>query len=68
MKKLQENPDARFRSVKGMMSEMNMNRNSVMQIATEAEAVVRYGKRGIRIDAERVYAHLQKGMGANDRS
>lgn len=35
----------------------------VMQIAEAAGAVVRFSKHGVRIDAERFYEHLRKGVG-----
>ena len=60
MNKLQENKNARLRSVQGIMEETNMRRSTVMQIATEAGAVVRFGTRGIRIDADLFYQHLRK--------
>lgn len=60
MHKLKENKHAKLRSVQGLMEETNMRRATVMQIAEEAGAVVRFGSRGIRIDAELFYAHLRK--------
>ena len=60
MRKLKENPNAKLRSVQGMMAETNMNRNAVMKIAEAAGAIVRYGNRGIRIIAERFYAYLEQ--------
>lgn len=62
MNKLQENPKALLRTVSGIMEETNLCRNSVMQIAEEAKAIVRFGKRGIRIDAGRFYEHLRRGV------
>ena len=62
MRKLKENPCAKLRSVQGMMSETNLSRYMVMQIAEEAIAVVRFSKHGVRIDAERFYDHLRKGI------
>lgn len=62
MNKLQENKNAKLRSVKGIMEETNMRRTTVMQIAEEAGAVVRFGSRGIRIDAELFYAYLRKAV------
>ena len=62
MNKLKENQNAKLRSVQGIMAETNLGRDIVMQIASEARAIVRYGKRGIRIEAERFYAHLYKEM------
>lgn len=62
MNKLQENKNAKLRSVKGIMEETNMRRATVMQIAEEAGAVVRFGSRGIRIDTELFYAHLRKAV------
>ena len=60
MNRLQEKTDAKLRSVQGIMAETNLRRNAVMQIATEAGAVIRFGSRGIRIDAERFYEYLRK--------
>lgn len=62
MNKLQENKNAKLRSVQGIMEETNMRRTTVMQIAEEAGAVVRFGARGIRIDVERFYAYLRKDV------
>lgn len=62
MRKLQENPNAKLRSVQGLMAETNLSRYHIMQIAEEASAVVRFGKHGVRIDAERFYEHLRKGV------
>lgn len=55
MNRLQENKNAKLRSVQGIMEETNMRRSTVMQIATEAGAIIRFGSRGIRIDAENTY-------------
>lgn len=63
MNKLQENKNAKLRSVKGIMEETNMRRATVMHIAKEAGAVVRFGARGIRINAELFYAYLRKDVG-----
>lgn len=57
MNKLQENKNAKLRSVQGIMEETNMRRSTVMQIATEAGAIIRFGSRGIRIDAE-LFFHI----------
>ena len=62
MRKLQENPNAKLRSVQGLMAETNLSRYHIMQIAEEAGAIVRFGKHGVRIDAEMFYAHLRKGV------
>lgn len=61
MNKLIENKNAKLRSVQGIMEETNLRRSTVMQIAEEAKALIRFGSRGIRIDAERFYAHLRRG-------
>lgn len=60
VRKLNENPNAKLRSVQGMMAETNLSRYMVMLIAKEANAVVRFSKHGVRIDAERFYEHLHK--------
>lgn len=60
MNKLQENKDAKFRSVKGIMQETNMCRGTVMQVAKEAGAIIRFCSRGIRIDTDLFFAHLRK--------
>lgn len=62
MNRLQENKNAKLRSVKGIMEETNMRRSTVMQIAKEAGAIIRFGSRGIRIDAELFFAHLRKDV------
>ena len=63
MRKLQENPNGNMRSVQGMMSETNLIRYHVMLLAEEAGAIVRFGKHGIRIDAELFYTYLRKDVG-----
>lgn len=63
MNKLQENKNAKLRSVQGIMEETNMRRSTVMQIATEAGAIIRFGSRGIRIDAELFFSYLRKDVG-----
>ena len=60
LKKLQENPNARLRSVQGIMQETNLSRYMVMQVAEAASAVIRFGKRGVRIDSERFYGYLRR--------
>lgn len=60
MRKLQENKDAKFRSVQGVMADTNLSRYHVMQAAEEAKAVIRFGKRGIRVDTDLFFAHLRK--------
>lgn len=61
MRKLQENPNARLRSVQGMMAETNLSRYHVMKIAENAGAVVRFGKQGVRIEKETFFSYLKKG-------
>lgn len=60
MRALKENPNAKLRSVQGIMAETNMSRITVMKIAEEAHAVIRFCKHGVRIDAERFYKYLYK--------
>lgn len=60
MKRLQENPNGKLRTVGSMAEETNMNRKTVMEIAEAASAICRYGTRLVRIDAERFYAYLKK--------
>lgn len=67
MRKLKENPDAKLRTVQGMMAETNLSRYLLMRIADEAEAVIRISQRGIRIDVDRFYAYLEtKKTGQED--
>ena len=61
MNKLNERRDAKYRSVTGIMEEVNLSRSSVMAIAQEAGAIIRFGKRGVRIDAEAFFSWLTKG-------
>ena len=63
MRKLQENPNAKLRSVQGVMADANLSRYHVMKIAEAAAAVVRFGKRGVRIDVDRFYEFLRKEVG-----
>lgn len=67
MRKLQENPNARLRSVQGMMTETNLSRYHVMQIAEQAGAIVRFGKHGVRIEKEIFFAHLKNEANAHGR-
>ena len=60
MRKLKENPDAKLRTVQGMMAETNLSRYLLMRTAEEAGAVIRISQRGIRIDSDRFYAWLQE--------
>lgn len=62
MNKLKENSNGKLRSVQGLMEETNMRRAIVMQIAAEAGAIIRFGKRGIRIDTEKFFAYLRKDV------
>ena len=62
MNKKKENKNATLRTVHGIMEETNMCRNSVMRTAEEAGAVVRFGKRGVRIDSERFFEYLYKAV------
>lgn len=59
MNKLQENTNAPLRTVQGIKDETNLSRNLIMQIAEEANALIKYG-RVVRIDAERFYKYLRK--------
>lgn len=67
MKKLIENPKAKFRSVQGVMAETNLSRASLMQAAKEAGAVIRYGTRGLRINVEKLYAYWNQSSESMDR-
>lgn len=49
MNKCIENPNGRYRTVIGACGEINASRNTLMRVATEANAIVRFG-RTIRID------------------
>lgn len=62
MRKLQENPNAKLRSVQGMMAETNLSRFHLMQIAEAAGAVVRYGTKGIRINQQVFFSYLERGQ------
>lgn len=60
MNKLQENANATLRTVQGIRAETNLSRKLILQIAQEADALVRYG-RVIRIDAARFFEYLRRG-------
>lgn len=61
MRKLNERRSAKYRTVTGIMEETNLSRSSVMAIAQEAEAIIRFGKRGVRIDAEAFFSLFARG-------
>lgn len=61
LNKLNERKDAKYRTVTGIMSETNLSRSSVIAIAQEAGAIIRFGKRGVRINAEAFFSWLTKG-------
>lgn len=65
MNKLNERRNAKYRSVTGIMEEVNLSRSSVMAIAKEAGAIIRFGKRGVRIDAEAFFSWLARGAEKN---
>ena len=66
MRKLNENKYGKLRSVQGIMSETNLSRYHVMQIAEKARAIVRFGKNGVRIFADRFYDYLQEAPDARN--
>lgn len=65
LNKLNERRNAKYRPVTGIMQETNLSRSSVMAIAQEAGAIIRFGKRGVRIDAEAFFSWLTRGAKNN---
>lgn len=57
MKRLNENMKGRFLTAQGACGEINVSRNTLMRIASEANAIVRFGK-SVRIDMPVLYKHI----------
>lgn len=57
MNKLMENPKGRYRSVVGACSDTNTSRGTLMRIAGEANAIIRFG-RIVKIDMPVPYEYI----------
>lgn len=57
MKKLQNNDAGRFQPVQGECAQINVSRNTLIRIASECNAIVRFG-RSVRIDMPVLYKHI----------
>lgn len=62
MNAMNENPSGVLRTVRGVMEDYNLSRPSVMQLAEAAGAVIRIGKRVVRIDMVRFDAFVRGGQ------
>lgn len=59
MHKLNLNPNGRFVPIPTACGLINASRNTLMRIASEANAIVRFGK-SVRIDTEALYAYIDQ--------
>lgn len=62
MNKPVRHEDALYRTVDQVMKETNMSRGKVMQVANEADSLIRVG-RLVRINAEKFYKYLNMEYG-----
>lgn len=58
MNPLNSNPNGRFQPVPTARGLINVSRNTLMRIAAEANAIVRFGK-SVRIDMPVLYEHIE---------
>lgn len=58
MRALKENMKGRFLTPQGACGDINVSRNTLMRIAGEANAIVRFGK-SVRIDMPVLYAFIE---------
>lgn len=58
MNPLSSNPNGRFQPVPVACGLINVSRNTLMRIAGEANAIVRFGK-SVRIDMPALYKHIE---------
>ncbi|RHU86927.1 hypothetical protein DXC27_09610 [Ruminococcus sp. OM08-7] len=59
MRALKENTDGRYQKVPTACGKVNVSRNTLMKIAGEANAVVRFGK-SVRIDMPVLYDYINQ--------
>lgn len=62
MNAFEENPGGVLRTVRGVMELYNLSRPSVMRLAEAAGAIIRIGKRVVRIDVDRFDAFVRGGQ------
>lgn len=54
MRSLKSNDAGRYQTPSGACAQLNVSRNTLIKIATECNAIVRFG-RSVRIDMEALY-------------
>ena len=59
MKALNVNNEARYQTVPNACKEINVSRNTLMRLASEATAIVRFGK-SVRIDMPALFRHIDE--------
>ena len=57
MKALNVNEKAKYQTVPNACKEVNVSRNTLMRLASEATAIVRFGK-SVRIDMPALFKHI----------
>lgn len=57
MKALNVNSEARYQTVPNACKEVNVSRNTLMRLASEATAIVRFGK-SVRIDMPALFKYI----------
>jgi hypothetical protein len=64
MRKLVVNEESRFVPIQTACGILNTSRNTMMRLADEAGAVVRFG-RSVRIDTKKLIAHVEETCSGN---
>ena len=59
MKALNVNNEAKYQTVPNACKEINVSRNTLMRLASEATAIVRFGK-SVRIDMPALLRHIDE--------
>ena len=59
MRKPVRNDEARYRTVEDIVKDVNLCYDTVLRLASEAEAIIRVG-RATRINAERFFDYLER--------
>ena len=57
MRALKVNNEARYQTVPNACKEVNVSRNTLMRLASEATAIVRFGK-SVRIDMPSLFEYI----------
>lgn len=57
LRRLRENPDGRFQTIPSACGIINVSRKMLIELATEANAIARFGK-SVRVDMPVLYKYI----------